>query len=240
MTAALLPRTLSRTRSASTPTGTPYLPKSGGDGCDCADRPTLRPPSSFRDELNRLIQNEKQARSADSVRTQLSRSIQRSTGVRRSERVSEEQLFAGVVGTEVLRETDRRTYRAFADRVRVLSQSDATGRSAEDSAKIALNELVARGTITQRSANAIYARAFTASQLDTNDCALFDSSGGKRDESAAVTDFDGAVTAGTLGITKVHLGQVEVLPRSPHERAAGHPRSPSQLTHTARSTLEVA
>jgi hypothetical protein len=174
------------------------------------------------------------------MRTQLSRSIRRSTGVKRSEQVSEEQLFAGVVGTEVLRETDRRTYRAFADRVRELSQSEATGKSAEDSAKIALNELVARGTITQKSANSIYARAFAASQLDTNDCALFDSDGGRRDESAAATDFNNAVLAGTVGIAKVQLGQVEVLPRSPHERAAGHSRSPSQITHTARSTLEVA
>ncbi len=214
--------------------------KDKNSGCNCSSRPTLKSPSSFNEELTNLIKTDQQSTAANSMRRQISRAVRRMTGVRADGQVSEEQLFAGIVGHEVLRETDRRTYVAFCERVRLLSKSSTTGHSAEDATKVALSELVTRGTLSQRTANSIYSRAFAAGQLDTNDCMLFDSRAGGRDHSSAAIDFKSALDAGTLGLTKAQNGQLEMLPRSVWERSAGHRFLPPQLNRTARLSSVVA
>lgn len=210
------------------------------DGCDCSKRPNLKDPSSFGQELTKLIQNDTQAQAANAMRRQISRAIRRATGLKVGDQVSEEQLFAGVVGHEVLQKTNRRTYIAFTERVRQLSQSLQAGRSTEDAVKIALKDLVDRRVLSQSTADTIYSRAFAASQLDDNDCALFDGTGGRRDHSNATTDFRSALVAGTLGLTQTQGGQLEVMPRSIKERGAGHRFSPEELIRTSRSKLVAA
>jgi hypothetical protein len=216
------------------------LLQSKNDGCDCSKRPNLKDPSTFGQELTKLIQNDTEAQAANAMRRQISRAIRRATGLKVGDQVSEEQLFAGVAGHEVLQTTDRRTYIAFSERVRQLSRSRESGRSTEDAVKIALKELVDRRVLSQSTANTIYSRAFAASQLDDNDCALFDGTGGGRDHSNATTDFRSALVAGTLGLTQTQGGQLEVMRRSIKERGVGHRFSPAELIRTSRSKLGAA
>ena len=159
---------------------------------------------SFDKELDSLIKSDDPAVREVAIRRQLSRSIRRSTGAVVNGSVSEEALFAGMMGLKLLETSGRDAYVQFTDRVRQLTSTSETGGSAEQAAKKALKEVV-----SAKDASKIYSEAFAASQLDDKSNALFDSIGGKRDRTVAVATFKAAIDSGTANMTKIEAGELE-------------------------------
>ena len=135
---------------------------------------------SFVSALDQRLKSEDPVEREAAMRRQLSRSIRRSTGTDTQGSVSEEALFAGMVGMQLLESKGRDVYEQYADRVRALtSGSDPQEKSFEVAAKKVLKEIQDSSKVPQAKVDTMYSTAFASSQLDTNTNALYDSLGGK-------------------------------------------------------------
>jgi len=178
---------------------------------------TAKSSQTFTNEIDLMLACDDPAIREEGMKRQVSRSIRRMTGTDLRGTVSEEALFAGVVGLNVLMEAGRETYDRFAERVRQLTNTPEAGRSTEQAAKIALQELQAKKLISKNTATNIYSNAFAASQLDQESRALYDAIGGRRDKTTAVAAFRAAVASGVAKREQIERGELSAPTRDIRE-----------------------
>ena len=124
--------------------------------------------------------------------------------------VNEEQLQSAIVQS-LLEGKDKNLGKAY---LQELSNSIAQGNQFEDSVKLALKALVKQGAITKEEAEKINGDSFRAAQLDNNLTALYDSKGGKGDDTIAVMKLEDAVKAAKQALEDIKSGKLTASIRS--------------------------
>ncbi len=124
--------------------------------------------------------------------------------------VSEEELFAGILGERITKLKGDEAGVAFSEKLAASKESLKRHDgfvSVEEAARAAMKELVADGTLTESEASGMHAQAFKAAQLDDNHEALFDNRGGPGDPTIAVSQLEAALLSARTIIEKIDSGE---------------------------------
>ena len=113
-------------------------------------------------------------------------------------KVSEEELFAGVVEEQLQSTKGEDVAKQYHDALE--SEKTALKNSKgmipyEDAAKNALKQLRDANVITSDEADKVYSEAFSASQLDSNSSCLWDRYGGANDQTVSLADVSTAISS---------------------------------------------
>ncbi len=127
--------------------------------------------------------------------------------------VHEEELQHGIV-TSILKHLDPKAAEAYQTAVENYIGNGNPPRSAEDAVKLALQDVVDQGLITQAQAEKINGLSFKAAQLDDNKEALFDGKGGAGDNTIAVMNLAEAISMAGAEIAKILGGEDAFEPRA--------------------------
>lgn len=125
-----------------------------------------------------------------------------------SSQVSEEELFAGVIGERLSAKNPELAtkYKELLDKEKAARTKPDGYVPVEDAAKAALATLARDGGITEEDGNKIYSESFAAAQLDSNTSALFDGKGGPGDPTIAVETMEKALLAAKLKLEQFASG----------------------------------
>ena len=124
--------------------------------------------------------------------------------------VNEEQLQSAIV-QHLLEQKNPELGKSY---LQELSNSIASGNQFEDSVKNALKVLVKQGLITKEEAEKINGDSFRAAQLDSNLQALYDSKGGKNDNTVAVMKLEEAIKSAMQILEDIKAGKTTAEIRS--------------------------
>lgn len=135
----------------------------------------------------------------------------------KSNKVSEEDLFAAVVRerVEALKGGEAATKFSTHLEAQKAALKKADGFIPTEQATInALKKMVGDSSLTADEGSQIYSEAFAASQLDDNATALFDSRGGPNDPTMAMATLDVALKQARGMIEKLASGETELTIKS--------------------------
>lgn len=139
-----------------------------------------------------------------------------------SNEVSEEALFAGVVGQRIDYTKGSVAATQYKDLLGKKLQELQTSSGYipyEKAAKLALRELRDSGTLTSSEADKIYTDSFRAAQLDSDLSALWDDRGGVNDPTKSVASLDVALKSAKDIVDKIDAGNLALELRSLNEAA---------------------
>ena len=124
--------------------------------------------------------------------------------------VNEEQLQSAIVQS-LLEQKNKDLGKSY---LQELSNSIGKGNQFEDSVKEALKALVKQGAITKAEAEKINGNSFRAAQLDSNLDALYDSKGGKGDDTVAVMKLEDAIKSAKQILDDIKSNKITSATRS--------------------------
>lgn len=133
-----------------------------------------------------------------------------------SGKVSEEELFASVMGERLnglKGEEVAKAYREELEKNKSALKSGDGYIPFEDAAKKTLQALVEKGSITKDEGNKIYSESFQAAQLDSNLNALYDDRGGPGDSTIAVETLEAALLSARVKIESLSGGSDKLTAR---------------------------
>ena len=143
--------------------------------------------------------------------------------------VSEEELFAGLIGQRVAAK-DSAAGELFSTELAKLRSTMARSDGyvpVEDCANQALKNVVAAGSLTNEDAEKIKGEAFMAAQIDSNTDALYDDRGSANDPTIAVSKMEAALLSMRTILDQIDSGELECESRSLDSGATGSTSSTS-------------
>lgn len=122
--------------------------------------------------------------------------------------VSEEELFASIVGDKVAEESGTQDFTTLFNAALSRTSNGRAGVGHEDAAKEALRELVGSGSLAETTAQKIYSESFAAAQLDSDTSKLYDGFGGANDPTVALASLADALRTAETQLTAFDAGEV--------------------------------